>query len=67
MDKDKTIKNWKWWIVLPLVLPVVAVISVPKVVILVLEFMIAAVELVNVGEKGSKLSKRLVSWVQKDT
>ena len=67
MNKSKTIKNWKWWIVLPIALPIIAVISVPRIIIFILEVMIAAVELVNVGEKNSKLSKRLVSWVHKDT
>ena len=67
MDKNKTIYNWKWWVVLPVALPVIAVVSIPKVIIFLLELAIAAVEFVNIGERNSKISKRLVDWVHKDT
>jgi len=67
MNKRKTIYNWKWWAALPIALPIIAIISVPRAVIFILELMIACVEYINIGERHSKLSKRLVDWVHKDT
>lgn len=67
MDKRKTIYNWKWWLVLPFVLPLVAILLIPRVIICTLEMVISAVELVNIGERNCGLSKRLVDWVHKNT
>ena len=61
-DANKTIKNWRWWAVLPIVLPFFAVALIPMAIIAILEFLIALVELVNFGERHSPLAKRIVDW-----
>ena len=63
MDTSKTVKNWKWWVALPIILPIYLVALIPKAVIAILELLIALVELVNFGERPSKLAKKLVDWV----
>jgi hypothetical protein len=64
MNTNKTIKNWKWWVVLPIVLPVVAIISIPALLIFILQLMITAVEVVNIGDRPNKYAKRLTDWVR---
>ena len=63
MNTNKTIKNWKWWAALPIVLPVVAIISIPALLIFILQLMIAAVEIVNIGDRPNKYAKILTDWV----
>lgn len=63
MNKNLTIKNWKWWVVVPLALPILAVICIPAGIIFILELLIAAVELVNVGNRNSPTFKRVLDWV----
>jgi len=58
-----TIKNWRWWVVMPFALPVLAVICIPTAIIFILELLIAAVELVNVGDRHSRIGKRILNWV----
>jgi len=64
IDLNKTIKNWKWWIVLPIVLPWFLVAMIPHGIIFTLEFAVCIVERVNFGAKPSRLAKRIVDWVQ---
>lgn len=64
-DTKKTIKNWRWWAVLPIVLPFFAVALIPMIIITILELLISLVELVNFGERHSPLAKRIVNWATK--
>jgi len=64
MNMNKTVKNWKWWVVLPLVLPWFLLAMVPQGIIFSLEFIITIVERVNFGDRRSKLAKRIVDWAQ---
>ena len=64
MNKRLTVLNWKWWLVLPVALPVVAVLLIPSVIISLLELLIAALEFINIGTKRSKVVEKIVNWVQ---
>tara|TARA_R110002012_G_scaffold38178_1_gene106607 strand:- start:550 stop:750 length:201 start_codon:yes stop_codon:yes gene_type:complete len=64
MRLDKTIYNYRWWVTLPLILPVMAIVCMPALIIFLLELLISVVEFVNVGKKPNKLFKKLVNWVQ---
>jgi hypothetical protein len=65
MNLDKTIKNWKWWVTLPLVLPLIIVVSIPAVIIFLLEMLIIFIEKINFINKPNPLGKKLLHWVQK--
>ena len=65
MNTNKTVKNWKWWVALPIVLTFLAVALIPMTTIMVLEFLIVIVEFTNFGEKHSVYAKRLTNWVNR--
>jgi hypothetical protein len=65
MNLNKTIKNWKWWVTLPLVLPLIIIVSIPTVIIFLLEMLIIFIEKINVINKPNPLGKKLLHWVQK--
>jgi hypothetical protein len=61
-DTKKTIKNWRWWAVLPIVLPFFVVALIPMAIITILELLIVLVEFVSFGERLSPLAKRIIDW-----
>ncbi|MBL4941158.1 MAG: hypothetical protein JKY81_05775 [Colwellia sp.] len=63
MNLKLTIKNWRWWVVVPFALPILLVISIPAGIIFILELLIAAVELVNFGNRHSMVGRRILAWV----
>ena len=66
MDKQKTIYNWRWWLVLPAALLVYSIISTPRLIIFILEKSISAVRLIDLeeGNRTNKTTQRIVDWVQ---
>lgn len=60
-----TVYNWKFWVVIIPALIFLFVAAIPKGIIIFLEFIIAAVELVNFGSKHSKYAQRILTWVHK--
>jgi hypothetical protein len=67
MDNSKTIKNWKWWLLLLPALLLMSVASIPKIIIFLLELIIAGIEVINVIDRPFPLGKRILGWVHKDT
>jgi hypothetical protein len=64
-EARRTIKNWRWWVVLPIAVLFLAVAFIPKIIISALEILIALVEVVNFGDKSSPRTKQLVDWVNR--
>ena len=67
MDNRKTIKNWKWWLLLLPALLLMGVASIPAFIIFLLELVVAVFQLVNVIDRPFPLGKRILGWVHKDT
>ena len=65
MNLDKTVKNWKWWVILPIVLPLIIIVSIPTVIIFLLEMLVILIEKFNVINKPNPLGTKLLHWVQK--
>ena len=65
MNLDKTVKNWKWWVILPIVLPLIITVSIPTVIIFLLEMLIILIEKFNVINEPNPLGAKLLNWVQK--
>ena len=65
MYYNKTILNWKWWLVLPFAVVMLAILSVPSIIIFALEKLITFLRVFDVGRKPSKSVNRLVDWVNK--
>tara|TARA_R110000744_G_scaffold170264_2_gene288416 strand:- start:17794 stop:17997 length:204 start_codon:yes stop_codon:yes gene_type:complete len=67
VNKNKTIKNWKWWLLLLPTLFLMGVASIPAFIIFLLELTVAVVQLINVIDRPFPLGKRILEWVHKDT
>jgi ABC-type maltose transport system permease subunit len=65
MDTSKTFKNWRWWVALPIALPIIAIVSIPRFIIFLLDFVVVALEFVDVSRLDSKRAKQFVDWVHK--
>lgn len=65
------LKNWRWWaLAAPVYLVIILVLSIPKIVLVVLRFMVGAVEKVDFGSHKTpdtfkKLFARIDSWVDR--
>lgn len=65
MNKRQTIYNWRWWLVSPFVIVVISIVSIPKVIIFILEKIICLVEVINLWDKqvGFYSGNKLYEWV----
>tara|TARA_R110000772_G_scaffold67595_1_gene150091 strand:+ start:5471 stop:5668 length:198 start_codon:yes stop_codon:yes gene_type:complete len=63
MNLDKTIKNWKWWAILPIVVPLMGIVSIPRLLIFLLELIIAAISVIDVIDRPNSFGKKLLEWV----
>lgn len=65
IDIGKTVKNWKWWLILIPAITMLAISMIPVTLIAILEFLIFLIEKVNISKMHSKTLSKILKWVHR--